>query len=207
MCVCVCVPIHTFDLQIEIENQVSTAFLEGILATIRSKCGCPFPPSQIADASLLCHSSQTTSSHNSSSTDTRTPSVTSTSTSYVTFRASLFSTESYATNFLMEFVGDWVSSAPLLRGEKSGTEIKIIPQCTLRLSRKSEPFCSDDVDGARTPSLAPVAQNLEVNRTEPLCITVPILVASLAAEFLLLLTVFLIGTVITLVIASRRDRK
>ena len=107
----------------------------------------------------------------------------------------------------MEFVEDWVRSAPLLRDEKSGTEIKIIPQCTLRLSRKSEPFCSDDVDGDRIPLLTPIAQNLEVNRTEPLCISVPILVASLAAEFLLLLTVFLIGTVIALMILSRRDKK
>ena len=106
----------------------------------------------------------------------------------------------------MALVGNWVSTAPLLRGERSGIEIKVVPQCSLRLSRKSEPFCSDGVDRDRTVFL-PVAQNLEMNRTEPLCITVPILVASLAAEFLLLLTLFLVGTVLTLLIVSRREKK
>ena len=129
-----------------------------------------------------------------------------TTTSYVTFRAKLFSVEGYSIDSLMELVEVWVSLAPLLRDEKSGIEIKIVPQCTLRLSRKSEPFCSDGVDGDRTPFL-PVVQNLEMNHTESLCITVPILVASLAAEFLLLLAIFLIGTLITLLIISRRDKK
>ena len=127
-------------------------------------------------------------------------------TSYVTFRAKLFSIEGYGTDSLMELMEAWVSSAPLLRDEKSGIEIKVVPQCTLRLNRRSEPFCSDGSDGDRTPFL-PVVQNVEMNRTESLCITVPILAASLAAEFLLLLATFLIGTLITLLIISRRDKK
>ena len=129
-----------------------------------------------------------------------------TATSYVTFRAKLFSIKGYSTDSLMELVEAWVSSTPLLGDEKSGIEINVVPQCMLRLSRESEPFCSDSADGDRTPFL-PVVQNLEMNRTEPLCITVPILVASLAAEFLLLLAIFLIGTLITLLIVSRRDKK
>ena len=106
----------------------------------------------------------------------------------------------------MELMESWVSSGPLLRDVNSGIEIKVVPQCVLRLTRKSEPFCSDSADEDRTPFL-PVAQSLEMNRTESLCITVPILVASLSAEFLLLLTIFLIVTIIALLLLSRRDRK
>lgn len=196
-------------LQIEIESQVSTTFRDSVLAAIRSKCSCLFPSFQVADTSLLCHNSQATSSRNSSSpssTDTRTPSMMDTN-SYVTFRAKLFSTESYSIEGLMELVGNWANTAPLLRDERSGVEIKIVPQCVLRLSRKSEPFCSAGTTDENTSPFLPVVQNLEMNRTEPLCITVPIFVATLAAEFLLLLTIFLIGTIITLLIASRRHRK
>lgn len=100
----------------------------------------------------------------------------------------------------MELVETWLSSGPLL--ESLWLKIKLVSRCPLRLGRKSEPFC---FNGERMPLL--VAQNLETNKTEQICITVPILAASLAAEFLLMLTVLLIAIVVTLMILSRRDRK
>ena len=223
VCVCVCVCTHVYahayarvcvsiysqyllTMQIETESQVSTTFRDSVAAAIRSKCGCLFPSSHITDTSVLCQNSRlsTTSTHSSSTTNSETPLMT--STSFITFRAKLFSIEGYSTESLTNLLESWVTSGPPLRDIESGIEIKLIPQCTLRLSRKSEPVCSDDVDKDRTPFL-PVIQSLEMNRTETPCITVPVFAASLAAEFLLLLTIFLIGTVITLLILSRRDKK
>ena len=117
------------------------------------------------------------------------------------------------TDSLLDHLESWVATAPLVdvEGFDSGLEleVKLSPNCPLRLSRKSEPLCVTGCDGERRTGI-PVAQEFEMNKTDTVAgcvITVPILVASLAAELLLLLSVFLVGIVVSLAVISRRDRK
>lgn len=206
MCVCIdsfCPCFHFIwlpSLQVEIEAAVTTAFQDGIVSAIRSKCNCHFPLAHIADASLLCHESANVI--NSISTVNR---------SYVTFRAKLLSVEGHTSEDLLEFLDTWLASSPLLSTQQatnSSLNIKLTPHCPLRLNRKSEPLCVSVVN-KESWVVIPSAQEVEMNATEPLttCISLPILVASLVAELLLLLVVFLVGTVVTLLITSRRDKK
>lgn len=146
--------------------------------------------------SLLCHNIAEVSSFNDAQTTTPT-------TSYISLRAKLLSIEERNTDSLLEFMKAWIVSAPLARIHRESSldiEIKLIPDSLMRLRLRSEPVCDASTVGERV---------VKVNQTAPQtgCITVPVFVASLAAEFLILLTVFLIGIVITLLVISRRDRK
>ena len=182
-----------FVFQIEIENQVTIALQDSIAAAIRSKCSSPFPSLHITEMSLLCHNIAEVSSFNGVRTTTPT-------TSYVSFRANLLSVEECNVESLLELVKAWVVSAPLARIHResgSDIEIKLIPDSFLRLRLRSEPVCDASAVGEKV---------VEENQMAG-CITVSVFVASLAAELLILLTVFLIGIVITLLVFSRRDRK
>ena len=185
--------------QTEIESQVTAALQDSIAAAIRSKCSSPFPPSHITEMSVLCHNIADVSSLNSART------IKSTTTSYISFRAQLVSVEECSTDSLLKLLEAWVVVAPLARIHResmasSDIEIKLIPDSLRSLRLRSEPVCDASAVHERV---------VEVNQTVPQtdCITVPIFVVSLAAELLILLTVFLIGIVITLLVVSRRDRK
>lgn len=171
------------------------------MATVRSSCGCSFPLSHITETSLLCHTEGSSSGRDGPLIPTR---------SYVTFRAKLLSTEVHSADSLMQILETWASSAPLLRDETgSGPEMKLTPDCPLRLRKRSEPLCSGREDVDRTLML-PRTQRLEMNQTDPVtdCITLPIFVSSLAAEFLFLLSVFLVAIMVTLLtVSNKRDRK
>ena len=168
------------------------------MGAIRSKCSSPFPPTHIAEISLLCHNTTQVSSFSSART-----SMPTTMASHISFRAKLLSVEECNTDSLLELLEAWIISAPPVRihqESSSNLEIKLIPDFPLRLRLRSEPVCD-------ASSLA--ERIVKVNHTAPQtdCITVPVFVASLVAELLVLLTLFLVGIVITLLVASRRDRK
>ena len=190
-------------LQMTVEDQVIATLADRVAAAIRSKCNCRYPSSHVVDATLLCRDAQVESPAHTK--------MTSPSNSYVTFRGNLLSIEEHSPDNLVEFLDAWVESGPLLRIQEesnSSLDLKLSPFCPVRLKRWSEPLCTLQLDNDGNPVLLNT-QPIEVNETDAYndCVSIPIFVASLVAEFFLLLMVFLLGIIITLLIVLRRDRK
>ena len=181
-----------------LEDQVIATLVDEVAAVIRSKCSCRYPSSRIVEATLLCHDAQVDSSAHEAPTGT----------SYVTFRAKLLSVEKHSPVSLVKFIETWVAEAPLLRileRTDSSFDIKLSPLCPARLKRRGEPLCAVGTNGST--NIQPIRVNETDRHLDYDCVSIPIFVASLLAEFLLLLMVFLIGIIVSLLIVYRRERR
>ena len=194
--------------QMTVEDQVTATLADRVAAAIRSKCNCHYPSSHIIDTILLCRDTQVESPAHIEMTSP------SNRASYVTFRGKLLSVTEHNPDNLVEYLDAWVDSEPRLglriQGQSdSSLDVKLSPFCPVRLKRWSEHLCSIPLNSDGNPVL-PNTQPIEVNDTDTYnsdCVSIPIFVASLVAEFFLLLMVFLVGIIITLLIVFRRDRK
>jgi len=155
-----------------------STFFQFVAARAISHCCYEYQDSLISGGSLLCEGGTPV---------------------YATYRANLMSTENCTTADLLQCVEDWVARGPAVE-EPTGTLISLDSGCPASIRLRSDPLCKQVVAGVSEQC------NTTVPSTET-CIGIPILVAAMVAELLLVAAIAMLVTVAALLVHSNKGKR
>lgn len=171
--------------QVQYEEDVKKLFFSTVVDLIETSCNCHYSSQLIQDQTLLCINSRSNTN------------------SHATYRAKLNSIEGHTSRELVSSMEMWrvMGQVVLLRDQVRNTqsELSILKakDCPAAISFKSAPLCIPQV--RLRPNM-----NVTTDQMKDCAISIPVFIASIVAEFLLLLLLFLVGIAIPLLKARKK---